>query len=141
VPYIFASIGMLWWSWHVDRTGKKIGNLAIACATGMAGLAASVVSGNIVIALTALTVALIGITSARSIFWPIPTRFLSGMGAAAGLAFINSVGTIGGFAGPSLMGWLKDFTGSFEAGLLTMSCVLLATTLLAFSLKLVIKVE
>jgi len=141
VPYIFASIGMLWWSWHVDRTGKKIGNLTIACAIGMFGLAASVVSGNIIIALTALTVALIGITSARAVFWPIPTRFLSGVGAAAGLAFINSIGTAGGFAGPYLMGWLKDYTGSFEAGLLTMSGILLAASLLSFALKLVIKVE
>ena len=141
VPYIFASIGMLWWSWHVDRTGKKIGNLTIACAIGMFGLAASVISGNIIIALSALTVALIGITSARAIFWPIPTRFLSGVGAAAGLAFINSIGTAGGFAGPYLMGWLKDYTGSFEAGLLTMSGILLAASLLSFALKLVIKVE
>jgi len=141
VPYIFASIGMLWWSWHVDRTGKKIGNLTIACAIGMFGLTASVVSGNIIIALTALTVALIGITSARAVFWPIPTRFLSGVGAAAGLAFINSIGTAGGFAGPYLMGWLKDYTGSFEAGLLTMSGILLAASLLSFALKLVIKVE
>jgi MFS family permease len=141
VPYIFASAGMLWWSWHVDRTGKKIGNLTVACAIGMVGLAASVVSGNIVIALSALTVALIGITSARAIFWPIPTRFLSGVGAAAGLAFINSIGTAGGFAGPYLMGWLRDHTGSFEAGLLTMSAILLAASLLSFALKLVIKVE
>jgi MFS transporter, ACS family, tartrate transporter len=141
VPYVFASAGMLWWSWHVDRTGKKIGNLAVACAIGMLGLAASVVSGNLPIALTALTVALVGITSARSIFWPIPTRFLSGVGAAAGLAFINSIGTTGGFAGPYLMGFLRDFTGSFEAGLLVMSGVLLAASLLALSLKLVIKME
>jgi len=141
VPYIFASAGMLWWSWHVDRTGKKIGNLVIACVIGMLGLAASVVSGNLLIALTALTVALIGITSARSIFWPIPTRFLSGVGAAAGIAFINSIGTAGGFAGPYLMGFLLDFTGSFEAGLLVMSGVLLVTSLLALSLRLVIKME
>jgi MFS family permease len=141
VPYIFASAAMLWWSWHVDRTGKKIGNLTTALAVGMAGLAASVTTGNLFLGLTAMTVALIGITSARAIFWPIPTRFLSGVGAAAGLAFINSIGTIGGFAGPYLMGWLKDHTGSFETGLLAMASILMAAALLASSLKLVIKAE
>ena len=60
---------------------------------------------------------------------------------AAGLAFINSIGTIGGFAGPYLMGFLRDFTGSFSAGLLAMAGILVLTTLLAASLKLVIKVE
>jgi MFS transporter, ACS family, tartrate transporter len=141
VPYIFASVGMIWWAWHVDRTGKKIGNLTIACAVGALGLAGSVLSGSLVVALAALTVALVGITSARAIFWPIPTRFLSGVGAAAGLAFINSIGTIGGFAGPSLMGVLRDYTGSFNTGLLVMAGILLLTTLLAACLKLVIKVE
>jgi ACS family tartrate transporter-like MFS transporter len=141
VPYVFASVGMIWWAWHVDRTGKKIGNLTIACGVGALGLAGSVLSGSLVVALAALTVALVGITSARAIFWPIPTRFLSGVGAAAGLAFINSIGTIGGFAGPSLMGVLRDYTGSFNAGLLVMAGILLLTTLLAACLKLVIKVE
>jgi ACS family tartrate transporter-like MFS transporter len=141
IPYIFASVGMIWWAWHVDRTGKKIGNLTIACGVAALGLAASVLSGNLVVALAALTVALVGITSARAIFWPIPTRFLSGVGAAAGLAFINSIGTAGGFAGPYLMGFLKDFTGSFTAGLLAMAGILLLSTLLAACLKLVIKVE
>ena len=141
VPYVFASAAMLWWAWRVDRTGKKIGNLTVACAVGMVGLAASVVSGNLAVALSALTVALIGITSARAIFWPIPTRFLAGVGAAAGLAFINSIGAAGGFAGPYLMGWLRDLTGSFGTGLIVMAGILLATSLLALSLKLVIKVE
>jgi MFS transporter, ACS family, tartrate transporter len=141
IPYVFASVAMIWWAWHVDRTGRKIGNLTIACGVAALGLAASVLSGSLVIALAALTVALVGITSARAIFWPIPTRFLSGVGAAAGLAFINSIGTVGGFAGPYLMGFLKDFTGSFTAGLLAMAGILLLTTLLAACLKLVIKVE
>jgi MFS family permease len=134
VPYVFASVGMIWWAWRVDRTGKKIGNLTIACAVAALGLAASVLSSNLVVALGALTVALVGITSARAIFWPIPTRFLSGVGAAAGLAFINSIG-------PYLMGVMRDYTGSFTAGLLAMAGILLLTTLLAACLKLVIKIE
>jgi MFS transporter, ACS family, tartrate transporter len=141
IPYIFASLGMIWWAWHVDRTGKKIGNLTIACALATIGLAGSVLTNNLGLGLTALTIALVGITSARAIFWTIPTRFLAGIGAAGGLAFINSIGTIGGFAGPSLMGWLRDLTGSFHMGLLAMAAVLLATTLLAISLKLVVKAE
>ena len=141
VPYLFASAAMIAWAWHVDRTGKKIVNLVIACFVAAVGLVISILTGSLLVALVGLTLALIGVTSARAIFWTIPTRFLAGIGAAGGLAFINSIGTAGGFAGPALMGWLKDATGSFERGLLVMAAIMLATTLIAVSLKLVMKQE
>ena len=142
VPYFFASAAMIAWAWHVDRTGKKIGNLVITCFLAAVGLVVSVLlTGSLTFALTGLTLALIGVTSARAIFWTIPTRFLAGAGAAGGLAFINSIGTAGGFAGPALMGWLKDVTGSFQNGLLVMAGIMLVATLLAASLKLVMTRE
>lgn len=141
VPYLFASLGMMAWAWHVDRTGKKIFHLAITCLLGAVGLAASVISGALLPALIGLTVALIGVTAARAVFWTIPTRFLTGVAAAGGLAFINTIGTLGGFAGPYMMGELRQLTGSFESGLLAMSAVLVVATLLAASLKLIVTRE
>jgi nitrate/nitrite transporter NarK len=94
---------------------------------------------NFWLSLTWVTVALVGINAARAIFWVIPTRFLTGVAAAGGLAFINSIGTTGGFVGPAMMGYLKDLTGSFNAGLLAMSGFLIAATALAGALKWVVK--
>ena len=82
-----------------------------------------------------------GITSARAIFWTIPTRFLTGLAAAGGLAFINSVATLGGFVGPYAMGWLRDATGSFSAGLMAMSGLLVLATVMSWSLKLFVTQE
>jgi nitrate/nitrite transporter NarK len=88
-----------------------------------------------------ITLALVGITSARAIFWTIPTRFLTGLAAAGGLAFINSVATLGGFVGPYAMGWLRDATGSFSAGLMAMAGLLVLATVMSWSLKLFVKQE
>lgn len=141
VPYLFASLGMMAWAWHVDRTGKKIFHLAITCLLAAVGLAGSVVSGALLPALMGLTLGLIGVTAARAVFWTIPTRFLTGVAAAGGLAFINMIGTLGGFAGPAMMGELRQLTGSFESGLLAMSAILLVATLMAASLKLIVTRE
>jgi hypothetical protein len=81
------------------------------------------------------------VTAARGIFWSIPPRLLTGVAAAGGIAFINTVGTSGGFVGPYMMGALKDLTGGFELGITIMAGVMLATTLLAASLKLAVKNE
>jgi MFS family permease len=141
IPYLFATAAMIWWALLVDKSGKKINNLTLACGLGAAGLVFSVLSGSLVVGLVGMTIGLIGITSARAIFWSIPTRFMTGIGAASGLAFINSIGVMGGYFGPELMGTLKDMTGGYVAGLLAMAAILGMSTLLSASLKLLIKME
>jgi len=141
IPYAFATVAMIVWALAVDASGKKIGNLTVTCGLGAVGLVISVLTGSLAVGLAGLTIALVGITSARAIFWTIPTRFLTGMGAASGLALINSIGVLGGYFGPELMGLLKDATGGYLAGLLTMAGILALSTLLAASLKLLIKLE
>ena len=141
VPYVFAAAGMLGWAWHVDRSGAKIVNLALACFLAALGLVASVVAGSFLLSFIGLLLALVGVTAARALFWTIPTRFLTGTAAAGGLAFINSVGALGGFVGPFSIGWLKDLTGTFNAGLLVMTALGAVAGVLALSLKLIVREE
>ena len=135
IPYLFASLGMILWAHHVDRKGSRIVNLALACLLGGIGLLAPIASGSVGLAVIGFSVALVGVTAARAIFWTIPTRFLTGVAAAGGLAFINSIATVGGFVGPSMMGWLKEFSGSYVAGLLAVAAIMLAATAASMSLK------
>ena len=135
--YVAASVAMIGWAAWVDRTGRKIGNLTMACLVGTVGLVIAILTSNIWMSLAWVTLALIGITSARAIFWTIPTKFLTGLAAAGGLAFINSIGTLGGFVGPYVVGWLRDATGSFSAGLMAMAALLALSTAMSWSLRFV----
>jgi len=139
--YVVATVGMILWAGQVDRRGGKIVNLALACFVSAAGFLWSIASSNFWVAFAGLTVALTGINAARGIFWTIPPRFLTGIAAAGGLAFINSIGTMGGFVGPYMMGWLTDRTGSYTAGLAAMSGFLLIATALSLSLKRFVKLD
>ena len=125
----------------VDQKGHRIFNLAAACLLGAIGLLAPVLSGSLWTAVVGFSVALVGVTAARAIFWTIPTRFLTGVASAGGLAFINSVATTGGFFGPSMMGYLKEFSGSYVVGLSAVSAIILASMVASLSLKLVISKE
>jgi ACS family tartrate transporter-like MFS transporter len=141
IPYLFASVGMILWARYVDEKGRRIVNLALACLLGGLGLLAPIVSGSVTVAVTGFSLALIGVTAARAIFWSIPTRFLTGVAAAGGLAFINSIATVGGFVGPFMMGWLKELSGSYVVGLLAVAAIMVAATLASLSLKLFITRE
>ena len=132
---------MILWARHVDHGGGKI----MQPDAGVRRLRRSgswmrcCSRGNFWMSVAWITVALIGINGARAIFWTIPPRFLSGLAAAGGLAFINSIGTTGGQVGPTVMGWLEDQTGSYSAGLLAMSGFLLLAAGLAWSLRLLVR--
>jgi len=139
--YMLACIGMVAWAAYVDRKGNRIRNLLLTCLASAAGLVFAIFFQNFWLSLAWITVGLVGINAARSVFWVIPTRFLTGMAAAGGLAFINAVGTAGGFFGPSIMGWLKDITGSFNAGLVTMAGFLILATALTGALRLFVTEE
>ena len=141
IPYLFASAGMILWARYVDQKGRRIVNLAAACLLGGIGLLAPIISGSLSGAVIGFSVALVGVTAARAIFWTIPTRFLTGVAAAGGLAFINSIATLGGFVGPSMMGWLKEFSGSYVVGLSAVAAIMVASTAASMSLKLVISKE
>ncbi|HEX4266574.1 MAG TPA: MFS transporter [Steroidobacteraceae bacterium] len=134
-PYLAASIAMLLWARFADRKDARILNLTVSCALAAAGLVGAAVSSGLTARLGGLTIALIGATSARAIFWAIPPRFLVGTAAAGGLAFINSIGTLGGFFGPFLMGWLKDLTGSFDSGLALMAVIVFISAAFAALLR------
>jgi ACS family tartrate transporter-like MFS transporter len=141
IPYLFASVVMIVWAAYVDRVGHKILNLTLGFLMATVGFALSVGWTDLMPALIGLTVALVGVTSARAIFWTVPTSFLTGPGAAGGLAFITTIGSLGGFAGPFLIGWIKDLTDSFILGLLAMAAVLAVTTALSAALRLLVHRE
>lgn len=131
VPYLCGCVATILWAGAVDRRGHRSANLAATCALGAAGLLLSVWLPSLSIAMIGLTVAVVGVTSARGVFWSIPPQFLAGEGAATGLALISSIGAFGGFMGPILMGWLKTTTGSFSAGLVCMATLIALSGVLA----------
>ena len=130
LPGIVAIVAMVLWARHSDRTGERTWHVVVACVLAAAGLVLAGFAGTVVAVLLALTLVNIGISAAKPPLWSMPTMFLSGSAAAAGIATINSIGNLGGFVGPAMIGWIKDLTGSFQgglyfvAGLLVLSAVL-----------------
>lgn len=118
VPYVVAAVGMVVVGAHSDRTGERRWHVAGPALVGALGfLAAAAAPRAVVPALAALSVAALGIWGALGPFWALPTAFLRGSAAAGGVALVNAVGNIGGFVGPTVVGYARDATGSFAAGL------------------------
>ena len=117
IPPIVSVVAMVLWARHSDRTGERTWHVIIACLTAAAGLGIAAISDSIVGLIAALTIVNVGISCAKAPLWSMPTSFLTGAAAATGIATINSIGNLGGFAGPAMIGWVKDQTGSFAGGL------------------------
>ena len=132
IPYVIGMIALLLWGWSSDRRGERRWHLIAASVTAAIGFSLAGVAGNSFWSLPAICLAVIGIYGTRPTFWPLPSIFLSGTAAAGGIALINSIGNLGGYVGPFIVGWIKDSTNSFEMALYFLAACSLALGALVF---------
>jgi len=131
IPYIIGAISMVIWGWVSDRMGERRWNLCIGCMVATVGL---VIAGMFVgtsWAVVGMSIAAIGFYGSKGPFWSMPSMFLTGTAAAAGIAWINSIGNLGGFFGPTIVGWARDLTGSFAGGLYALAAFALMSAVIS----------
>ncbi|MGD0105478.1 MAG: MFS transporter [Rhodopila sp.] len=127
IPYLLGTLGMVSWGYSSDRQLERRWHYVIACLLAGAGLIAAGWLNDPTAAVIALSVGAIGLYGAKPVFWPLPSVFLSGQAAAVGLALINSIGNLGGFIGPYMVGWISGTTQSYRMGLWFLAgCALLS---------------
>lgn len=126
IPYLAGAVGMVVTSRHSDRTGERRWHVAIAAAAAGAALVATAFVEGLGPSIVLLSIAMLGIASMLGPFWTLATSFVHGVGAAAGIALINSIGNIGGFIGPFGIGYLYERTNGFSAGLMAIGLVVIA---------------
>jgi ACS family tartrate transporter-like MFS transporter len=122
IPYLLSMPLMFLWGRHSDRTGERRWHLIGAYLISALGFAIAALSPAAPMTFIGICIGAMGLYSTFGVFWALPSDFLKEGGAAAGLAVANSGGALGGFAGPYLMGFLRDRTHGFEAGLFTLAC-------------------
>jgi len=139
VPYVFGTIAIIGFGQLSDRTGDRFWILVGTCACGAAGMAIGGVLHDSLWVLAAFSLATFGFYGMKSPFWPLPSTVLSGSALAAGLAYINSIGNFCGYLGPIVVGYTKDATGSFEAGIYVLALSSLVSTVTALGCALWMK--
>jgi D-galactonate transporter len=134
IPYGAAVVGMLLVARSADKRGERRWHIAIPAVIGSIGLVLSVIwANNTALAMLGLTLGTMGILTTLPLFWSLPTAFLAGTGAAAGIAMINSLGNLAGFLSPYLVGWLKQVTGSNSSGMYMLAGFLILGAVLVLS--------
>ncbi len=135
IPFVFGCFSMYFWARHGDRTRERVWHVAIPTIVGGIAIPIALYLSSPLAAMIAITICTMGICAALPTFWPLPTVFLSGAAAAAGIALINSIGNTAGFIGPYVTGWLRDLTGSQQAGMWVVGLVMIAAGVVAVVLK------
>jgi ACS family tartrate transporter-like MFS transporter len=124
IPYLGAAIGMVLSGRHSDRTGERRLHTAVPALAAAGCFVVCAVQRNGMLTFLAIVGALFGIWSMLGPFWGLSTKYLGRGAAAAGIALINSIGNLGGFAGPWLVGLAKELTGHYSAGFFLIALLL-----------------
>jgi len=125
LPYLLAMGAMVALGYSSDRSGERAGHVAFGAFAGAIGMAGAVLLTGHAAIIAALCLATCGIYAALAVFWTMPASLLRGTAAAAGLALLNSFSNLGGSAGPTMMGWLKQQTGGYAAGTAALAAMLI----------------
>jgi ACS family tartrate transporter-like MFS transporter len=136
IPFAAALAGMIVVGRHSDRTGERRLHVAACAAVSALGLLSAVASqGHLWPLVLSFTLSQMGQRALVGVFWALPPVFLGGTAAAAGLGLINATGNLGGFFGPTVMGWLRDTTGGYSGGLLVLAAALVVEIALVLALR------
>jgi D-galactonate transporter len=135
VPYTLALISMVLFGRHSDKTRERRWHVVVPSIVAALGFALCTQAGSsTMVAMTGLTMAVVGVVSAIPMFWALPTSFLGGGAAAVGIALVNCTGNLGGFFSPAIIGFLKDYTGTLNSGLFLVSGCMLTSAILIVAL-------
>jgi MFS family permease len=133
IPYGVAVIGMILWSNHSDKTGERRLHYVTNVVAGAAGLVLSgVFASQPVLAIIFLSIGTLGVIGSMPLFWPLPSAFLAGTAAAAGIGIVNSVGNLGGYVGPNVPIWAKHFSSDPSVALYIIAGILVVGALLTY---------
>jgi D-galactonate transporter len=135
VPYSFALIFMILTGRHSDRTRERRWHLVVPCLMAAAGfILCTRGAQSPTLAMFGMNLAVAGVVAAVPMFWALPTSFLGGAAAAAGIALVNCTGNLGGFFSPTIIGILKTHTGTLDSGLLLIAACMLVSAILILTL-------
>ncbi|HXC54537.1 MAG TPA: MFS transporter [Rhizomicrobium sp.] len=134
LPYLAAMFVMVLWGISSDARGERIWHIAVASLLGAAGLVGAALFQSHALVLLSLSVSVCGVYAALAVFWTLPPSFLGGTAAAGGIALINSISNLGGFFGPAIMGWLKQHTGTYAAGMGVLAAGLVVAAVLVIAI-------
>jgi MFS family permease len=133
IPYGVAVIGMILLSNHSDKTGERRLHYVANVVVGAIGLVLSgVYASNPVLAIIFLSLGTLGVIGSMPLFWPLPSAFLAGTAAAAGIGIVNSVGNLGGYVGPNIPIWARHFSSDPSAALYIIAGILMVGALLTY---------
>jgi MFS family permease len=133
IPYGVAVIGMIMLSRHSDKTGERRLHYVFNVTAGAAGLVLSgIFASNPVLAIIFLSIGTLGVIGSMPLFWPLPSAFLAGTAAAAGIGIVNSVGNLGGYFGPNIPVWAKHFSKDPSAALYIIAGILMIGAILTY---------
>lgn len=135
IPNLCAAVCMILNGTHSDRTGERRWHIALPAFLAAIGWTLTAWLDDPALYLAALALVQMGIMSMLPVFWTLPPAFLGGVAAAGGIALINSIGNLGGFVGPNIIGQLQRISGDFTSGVIALACILTLGGVLALCVR------